>query len=1460
MKRQIPLFCLLLLCVFAYKVDAQTISCNNHVNISVNGSCNIDLSVDAFMEGASSDSDVQAGLYEYDILFNGQVLMTGNQNGPLNGGNVDMSPFIGQTLQFNVRYTPRGNFCWGTVLLEDKIAPQINCDCPVGGLGGGNYDADCTLSCVELPLVRDQFWNPLQNAIINNDPNDVLALDVTDNCNNFSASDLSYSDQVFDLGNCDGSVLRRTWNVNGSRGPIATCVKEYYFRPLKVSEAMEATFTSVGGTDVPDVIQDKLVLPKRIVNIPSCGVGNSPAEIAAYFDNPQTVDQDTDGDNITPADLDIDLVIENNEGYWYGFPHYYVLGRAPMGYHAQAVDNSICTINTGYTDLETEACAPGCSGNSKTIRTWSILDWCTGELITYDQIIKIVDQDGPSITVADITTSVDPWECEATVHLPSPEHLFDNCDNILSYSVSSVNGYQITGNSLQGYVANGVAVGESMFQYSAVDCCNNESRVNIRIVVRDNTPPVAVTKERLVTSLTSVGTPNNAEYGISKIFAIEFDNGSYDGCSEVTIEIRRPNDFYCEPNDTLWGDFVKFCCEDLNGQEFVEIPVEMRVSDLGGNSNISWSIVRLEDKALPNVFCPEPLILTCDMDYNNLEMTGLPEGFSPCGEFNFNIDPVRIMEDTEPQRKLAGTLPLYDVDGDGDFDDVPPYDQSCGFGALRREFRNADNVNFCTQWIVIERTGDFDATTIEFPDDVVLDCNDYDEGEPTWLNDNACNLIGVSVDIDTFFQERGSCMTIVKNWTVIDWCLQDPTDPDQGKYTDVQVIQINDTEDPELTVVDSLIYSVDANCVSKGIVLQASADDDGICSSDWIGWEVSIDLNADWTQDYYYANTIPAIINGEPNPFYVEKTANGEQVEIVLPDNLPSSKVWHRVVWRATDGCNNNRSHTRYFQISDAKAPTPYCYNLSTAFMQNGQVELWAKDFSLGSFDNCTSEDDLLFTFTDVVPPVRDDSQYDPSPSGNNPAPDPWYDGTYWYYDANDGSYADQAEYGSDIHLWNEGSRTSGKIFTGDEIDANGFTSVKVYVWDECENIDFCTVNLRVVDNDGGGSVSGRIATEQGEGISGIKTELVASLPGYPLEDTTDGQGYYAFENTPYNIDYSLRAVSANDNYLNGVSTLDLVLIQKHILGQQFFRSPYKMIAADANSDDFVTAIDLIELRKLILGVYDELPESDSWKFVNNNEELSMSNPWAYRESNDIVTMSSDMINQDFVAVKIGDVSGNVQLSLSDQQIESRSQSFLEYDERNISAGETVSIEFSVSAKDVQGAQLALQLKGLDVLSVDGLHEGEYLITDNLFKVAAANVNEKFAFTLTVISSQTSATSDLIGLDKLSLAPEIYKGENLETIDLNLRAKGDTGFSLDQNTPNPFSDNTIIGFSLSEAQNIELSFYNVDGKLLHTMRSNANAGYNALSVSAGDLQAEGLVYYKLKTKEHTATKQMVLLR
>jgi hypothetical protein len=74
---------------------------------------------------------------------------------------------------------------------------------------------------------------------------------------------------------------------------------------------------------------------------------------------------------------------------------------------------------------------------------------------------------------------------------------------------------------------------------------------------------------------------------------------------------------------------------------------------------------------------------------------------------------------------------------------------------------------------------------------------------------------------------------------------------------------------------------------------------------------------------------------------------------------------------------------------------------------------------------------------------------------------------------------------------------------------------------------------------------------------------------------------------------------------LNGVTTLDLVLIQKYLLGLITLEGD-DLIAADANANASVSAADLLALRGLILGIDSELANNDSWVFVPGSTDVSV--------------------------------------------------------------------------------------------------------------------------------------------------------------------------------------------------------------------------------------------------------------
>jgi hypothetical protein len=180
-----------------------------------------------------------------------------------------------------------------------------------------------------------------------------------------------------------------------------------------------------------------------------------------------------------------------------------------------------------------------------------------------------------------------------------------------------------------------------------------------------------------------------------------------------------------------------------------------------------------------------------------------------------------------------------------------------------------------------------------------------------------------------------------------------------------------------------------------------------------------------------------------------------------------------------------------------------------------------------------------------------------------------------------------------------------------------------------------------------------------------------------------------------------------NDNHLLGVSTFDLVLINKHILDIEPFASPYKSIAADANRSNTVTTFDIAVIRKLILGIDNTFQNNTSWRFVPY--EYMFPNPAdpfspQFPES---LTFTPTGLSPDvrFVGIKTGDVNGSA-LNLLGEMAESRDNKpwpFVFSDE-TVRRGDTVDLVLRPRDNMPAGIQFTLQFDP-EVMELLGLLE-----------------------------------------------------------------------------------------------------------------------------------------------------------
>lgn len=157
--------------------------------------------------------------------------------------------------------------------------------------------------------------------------------------------------------------------------------------------------------------------------------------------------------------------------------------------------------------------------------------------------------------------------------------------------------------------------------------------------------------------------------------------------------------------------------------------------------------------------------------------------------------------------------------------------------------------------------------------------------------------------------------------------------------------------------------------------------------------------------------------------------------------------------------------------------------------------------------------------------------------------------------------------------------------------------------------------------------------------ISQPLTLIAEPLPGAPSHLTTQNFNIAPDQNGIYMLDatelenpqfYSARLAHGNiDNVDIGLSTLDLIRIQRQILGIDPFTSFYQFLAADANFDNTVNVLDLLKIQQIIIGLDNDLgPEN----YVIANECHRLTQSFNFTD-----LMSSECPLQ-FVYLKVGDL------------------------------------------------------------------------------------------------------------------------------------------------------------------------------------------------------------------------------
>ncbi len=1071
-------------------------------------------------------------------------------------------------------------------------------------------------------------------------------------------------------------------------------------------------------------------------------------------------------------------------------------------------DNA-CKFNVAVADQLFETCA----SNFKIIRTFTVYDWCNAEVLEVIQTIEQVDDVAPVLAcpgLQSIEVDSDASGCFATFTLDPLGVNGDDGLSVLDFLFDCSDEYEV------------MAVG-----YKEAN--------------EDGTEPDA-------------GAPFEFDENI-----INNGNGTY-----TLVDLEGPR---------VW---IQYIIADGCGNV-----ITFPVADSSNQTATCFLEVDIIDTTPPVAICDEfTVVALSESGWGRVYAESLDDGsYDYCGDVTFQVR--RTVESDCTDQTLSA-----DGFDDLEFDD---FIQVCcadlGTEVMVELLVTDEEGNTSSCMVTVIAQDKSDPVVVSCPGNFTLDCddtfvlNDPNASGPT-LDDN-CGF-GNVVPRDTDNRDDCGAGTVTRSWfmvgadgtqtslncnqtitfnlvtisesdivypsdlagsSAVQGCMQDATDPSDTGFPTYRggvliedapgcgdiAVTYNDQVFSDVadacfkilrtwTIIDWCIYDTTdpfgAGYYTGFQTIMLNNDDAPVfttCGTDATEYCMPADV-CEMTISYSAAandGCTGSMISEASRYTYVLSTSTGTVIEsgtgLSGSTSLPYGS--YRISWTVVGACDIAETCSSTFSVDDCLAPNPYCKGgITTVILPDAlTVEIWASDLDLASTDQC--DNDVTFTFEDG---------------------------------------------------------SSNMEFGCDDVGDN---EVIIVVTDPSGNSDFCATTVTIQANNGAcGSASrvaiaGNIMTEAAEGIMDVEVSLEHMSDLSMDYDMSLEDGNYTFDDILSLEDYHLTADKQGDAR-NGVSTLDIILIQRHLLNIESLDSAYKMIAADANNSQSVTAADMVDIRKLVLEIYDEFPSNKSWRFVDSAEQYAdINNPWPLQEDILISNLLADEMAVNWTGIKVGDVNGSATLNLATGNTsETRGSGAMNLSVEMDDAGNY--IISTIEAIDLTGFQMELNMTDVQSVSSDilNLRAEHYSIDQQGLGISYSQLNTEMIPAGAVLLTINADTDSAITLGE-SISAEAYNGD-LEILAITLNAVTTaevSGLTLHQNVPNPFAESTQIAFDLPKAGSATLEIMDINGRVMYSITQQLSAGRNTQTIDANLLPTGGLVYYRLNFEGDVQTKKMILL-
>lgn len=606
-----------------------------------------------------------------------------------------------------------------------------------------------------------------------------------------------------------------------------------------------------------------------------------------------------------------------------------------------------------------------------------------------------------------------------------------------------------------------------------------------------------------------------------------------------------------------------------------------------------------------------------------------------------------------------------------------------------------------------------------------------------------------------------------------------------------------DTEKPVITIdigsCNSAVFDSILKTCTGLLSIKASANDDET-PADLLSFEYKIDLYNDGkgifngfdcqvgplTYQEYKTGIVPVFHQN----IFSNDSKNAFDATGTYPIGI------HKICWYVKDTCGNMAVHCQLFEIKDCNAPIVSCTGGLQTFTlpQMGCITLYAKDFNIGSYDNCTASGKLLYYFN-----------------------------------------GDPAK--TNLTICCEDFIASGAC---DDL----LFDVQVWVQDEEGNSDYSSIPILVEDvfnvcPDGDSfTLYGQINSVIHEKTTFLTKDVETNLFKYNnVKKQTNGNPFRFKCLGGFN---DIEMIKSNDS-LNSVNTYDLYMIQKQINHIDTFTNFYQYVTADVDQNGITEIEDYVEIKRLILGVENQFKKSRAWKIL----------PVRYDTSNLFTTMEKYHFRitwyyQTIIArcFKMGDVNDFVSpLNYVPLKTGTTDSLVFIYKNQQILKGDKVKIDYYAqrfnSVTGFQGTikfdnqKLRYQNSISGSLTIDSACLGSKFISNGLLTISwndlypiscspdsilfslefealqDGDLCEAISFTSDLTPAEAYTDSVLIKKIRMESCDDILKNKEVQTDDIRI-------------FPNPMKNVLNFDFPEETAFPIRLDFYSNEGKTIRT--------------------------------------------